>query len=123
MKISEFSARSGLSSDTLRYYERIGLLPRTIRDGGGRRSYGAADLAWARFLSKLQAMDMPIRERLAYSRLRAEGDATLKVRRVMLEAHRASLVARQEQLSGLIAALDEKIAHHHDRETRTGGSL
>ena len=123
MKISDFSIRSGLSSDTLRYYERIGLLPRTARDSGGRRSYGADDLAWARFLSKLQAMDMPIRERLAYSRLRSEGDATLAVRRAMLEAHRAALVARQDELHGLIAALDAKITHYRDREIQSGDSL
>lgn len=123
MKISDFSIRSGLSSDTLRYYERIGLLPRTARDSGGRRSYGADDLAWARFLGKLQAMDMPIRERLAYSRLRSEGDATLAVRRAMLEAHRAALVARQDELHGLIAALDAKITHYRDRETQSGDSL
>ena len=122
MKISDFSIRSGLSSDTLRYYERIGLLPRTARDGGGRRSYGADDLAWARFLGKLQAMDMPIRERLAYSRLRSEGDATLGARRAMLEAHRAALVARQDELHGLIAALDAKITHYRDREGQSGDS-
>ncbi|MEL6061054.1 MULTISPECIES: MerR family transcriptional regulator [unclassified Methylobacterium] len=120
MKISDFSRRSGLSIDTLRYYERIGLLPRTARDGGGRRSYGADDLAWACFLSKLQAMDMPIRERLAYSRLRSQGDATLGARRSMLEAHRAALFARQEELCGLIAALDAKIAHYRDREIQSG---
>ncbi|MCJ2056531.1 MerR family transcriptional regulator [Methylobacterium sp. J-048] len=123
MKISDFSTRSGLSTDTLRYYERIGLLPRTARDGGGRRSYGADDLAWARFLGKLQAMDMPIRERLEYSRLRSKGDATLGARRAMLEAHRAALVARQDELRGLIAALDAKIAHYHDREIQTGDNL
>ena len=122
MKISDFSRRSGLSIDTLRYYERIGLLPRTARDGGGRRSYGADDLAWACFLGKLQAMDMPIRERLAYSRLRSEGDATLGARRTMLEAHRSALVARQEELRGLIAALDAKIAHYRDRETQSRDS-
>ena len=122
MKISDFSRRSGLSIDTLRYYERIGLLPRTARDGGGRRSYGADDLAWACFLGKLQAMDMPIRERLAYSRLRAEGDATRGARRAMLEAHRAALVARHDELHDLIAALDAKITPYRDRETQRGDS-
>lgn len=116
MRISAFAARSGLSVDTLRYYERIGLLPRSGRDAGGRRDYGSDDLVWATFLRKLQAMDMPMRERLEYSRLRAEGDATLEARRRLLEAHRVALIARRSELSDLIAGLDDKITHYRTLE-------
>ncbi|WP_419953907.1 MerR family transcriptional regulator [Methylobacterium sp.] len=116
MRISAFAARSGLSVDTLRYYERIGLLPRSGRDSGGRRDYGSDDLVWATFLRKLQAMDMPMRERLEYSRLRAEGDATLEARRSLLEAHRIALIARRSELSDLIAGLDDKITHYRALE-------
>jgi DNA-binding transcriptional MerR regulator len=123
MKIGDFAAKSGLSADTLRYYERIGLLPRTVRDAGGRRSYGMDDLAWAAFLRKLQAMDMPMRDRLEYSRLRAQGDATLRTRRKMLEAHRDALVARQTELAELVATLDAKIDHYIDMESGTQESF
>lgn len=123
MKIGDFAAKSGLSADTLRYYERIGLLPRTVRDAGGRRSYGMDDLAWAAFLRKLQAMDMPMRDRLEYSRLRAQGDATLRTRRKMLEAHRDALVARQAELAELVATLDAKIDHYIDMESETQDSF
>lgn len=121
MKISDFAAHSGLSPDTIRYYERIGLLPRTVRDQGGRRSYGMDDLAWASFLRKLQAMDMPIRDRLEYSRLRTKGSATIAERCAMLEIHRATLAARQTELAGLILSLDEKIAHYRSVEADTKG--
>lgn len=121
MKIGDFAAKSGLSADTLRYYERIGLLPRTVRDAGGRRSYGMDDLAWAAFLRKLQAMDMPMRDRLEYSRLRAEGDATLRKRRAMLEAHRDALIARQIELAELVATLDAKIDQYIDMESQAQG--
>jgi DNA-binding transcriptional MerR regulator len=122
MKISDFAANSGLTPDTIRYYERIGLLPRTVRDAGGRRSYGIDDLAWASFLRKLQAMDMPMRERLEYSRLRIKGDVTLQARREMLQAHRAGLIARQAELAELVDTLDAKIAHYRDMESKVKGT-
>ncbi len=120
MKISDFAAHSGLTPDTVRYYERIGLLPRSVRDAGGRRSYGMADIGWASFLRKLQAMGMPMRDRLRYSRLRTEGPATTVARREMLETHRAGLAARVNELTGLIAALDDKIELYRTMETAIG---
>lgn len=120
MKIREFAALSGLSPDTVRYYERIGLLPSPARDPGGRRDYGEGDLAWASFLRKLQAMGMPMRERLEYSRLRAEGVATTAARRQLLETHRATAAARQKELAALIAALDRKIDFYRDIEAGIG---
>jgi DNA-binding transcriptional MerR regulator len=122
VKISDFAAHSGLTPDTIRYYERVGLLPHTVRDRGGRRSYGMDDLAWASFLRKLQAMDMPMRDRLAYSQLREQGGATVPARREMLEAHRATLAARRAELGELIAALDVKIAHYLDMEADMEGT-
>lgn len=125
VKISDFAAYSGLTPDTIRYYEKVGLLPHTVRDRGGRRSFGMDDLAWASFLRKLQAMDMPMRDRLAYSRLREQGAATVPARREMLEAHRAALAARRAELGELIATLDVKIAHYLDMEgmTRDGSKV
>ena len=122
MKISDFAANSGLTPDTIRYYERIGLLPRTVRDAGGRRSYGNDDLAWASFLRKLQAMAMPMRDRLEYSRLRIKGDATLQARREMLEAHRAGLITRHAELAELVDTLDAKIAHYREMESKAEGT-
>lgn len=67
MKIGELSARAGLSVDTIRYYERIGLLPRAGRDGGGRRDYDETILAWIAFLARLRVTGMPIREMVRYA--------------------------------------------------------
>lgn len=60
MRISEFAKETGFSEDTLRYYERIGLLGRVLRDGAGHRVYRAEDLRWAAFLARLKATGMPI---------------------------------------------------------------
>ncbi|MGO4908505.1 MerR family DNA-binding transcriptional regulator [Pseudorhodobacter sp. W20_MBD10_FR17] len=63
MKIGELAKRSGLTAYTIRYYERIGLLPFANRDAGGQRDYDPSILVWIEFLGRLKATGMPIRER------------------------------------------------------------
>lgn len=60
--IGQLGQRAGVSADTLRYYEKIGLLPRPLRDPGGRRRYGEADLARLRFIQRAQAMNFTLAE-------------------------------------------------------------
>ncbi|MGH3738228.1 MAG: MerR family DNA-binding transcriptional regulator [Micromonosporaceae bacterium] len=60
LSIAEASDRSGLSIDTLRYYERIGLLDPPARDSGGRRTYTEDDLGWLEFLMRLRTTAMPM---------------------------------------------------------------
>ena len=76
MKIGELAKRTGLSAHTLRYYERIGLLPYADRDRSGQRDYDASILAWIEFLGRLKTTGMPISEMLAYAALREAGEAT-----------------------------------------------
>jgi DNA-binding transcriptional MerR regulator len=116
MKIGTLARRSGLSADTLRYYERIGLLPRADRDAGGRRDYGASDLLWVEFLQKLQATAMPIRKRLEYTKLRAGGPGTAAARRAILEGHAADLVRRRGEIDACLALLGEKITLYRKME-------
>ena len=109
MYIGDLAAASGLSVDTLRYYEKIGLIPRPLRDGGGRRVYDAETLRWVEFLKRLKTTGMGIADMLAYARLRAEGDRSSAARRHMLEARRR-LVARQiHDLTDCLEILDGKI--------------
>lgn len=61
-RIGDAAAQTGLSTDTLRYYERIGLMRRVLRDGGGRRYYTEAELERLRFISRAQAMDFSLAE-------------------------------------------------------------
>ncbi|KZC20363.1 MULTISPECIES: MerR family transcriptional regulator [Rhodanobacter] len=60
--IGELATRAGMSADTLRYYEKIDLLPRALRDSGGRRRYGDADLARLLFIQRAQAMNFSLAE-------------------------------------------------------------
>ncbi|MTD98752.1 MerR family transcriptional regulator [Paracoccus sp. YIM 132242] len=110
MQISDFARQTGLSADTLRYYERIGLMQPPLRDGGGRRVYRARDLDWARFLIRLRQTGMPIAEMQAYARLRAQGDATAAARRDLLMRHRDGLRQRLADLAECLSLMDQKIA-------------
>ena len=114
VKISEFATRSDVSADTVRYYERIGLLPRVDRDGAGHRDYDADDLAWLAFLQRLRTTGMPIRDMLRYAGLRAEGAATLSARREILFEHRKSVRAQIAALRSDLTALDQKITTYDD---------
>ena len=73
MKIGELAKRSGLSAHTIRYYERIGLLPYAVRDQSRRRDYDTSILTWIEFLGRLKSTGMPIRDMLRYAELREKG--------------------------------------------------
>jgi DNA-binding transcriptional MerR regulator len=110
MKIGDLAKRSGLSAHTLRYYERIGLLPFADRDRSGQRNYDAAFLTWIEFLGRLKTTGMPISEMLRYAALRKEGDVTGPARRQMLEEHREHVRSHVAELQACLLVLDTKIA-------------
>ena len=110
MKIGELAKRSGLSAHTIRYYERIGLLPYADRDQSRQRDYDASILTWIEFLGRLKATGMPIREMLHYAGLRERGAPTEMERRDLLEQHRERVRARIAELTDCLAVLDTKIA-------------
>ena len=110
MKIGELARRSGLSVHTIRWYERIGLMPRAGRDDGGQRDYDPAILAWVEFIGRLKTTGMPVREMVRYAELRAQGPQTGSERRALLEAHRARVRAHAAEIAAGLAVLDAKIA-------------
>lgn len=112
--IAEVSARSGLSIDTLRYYERIGLIDPPARDTGGRRSYSDGDVAWLGFLTKLRTTGMPIRLMREYARLRKLGVASAGRRKQILTEHRDSVLEHISELRGCLDVLDYKIANYDE---------
>lgn len=86
MTIGEFSKVTGMSSSALRYYEEKGLL-RVERDAGNRRIYAEQDVEWVKFLMRLKHTGMSLKDMKRYSDLRYEGDATIKERLQILQAH------------------------------------
>lgn len=112
MKIGELARRSGLSAHTIRWYERIGLLPRAGRDDAGRRDYDPEILVWIAFLARLKTTGMPVREMLRYAALRAQGPETGPARRALLEAHRDRVRAHADEIAACLSVLDVKIADY-----------
>ncbi len=90
MTISELATRTGLSKHTLRYYERLGLIPLVRRDPSSRhRRYDSSHIQWLAFLRHLRLAGMPVREMRSYAKLVAKGPETWPARRELLAAHRA----------------------------------
>ncbi|MEV1007264.1 MerR family transcriptional regulator [Streptomyces sp. NPDC049881] len=112
LTIAQVAERTGLSHDTLRYYERAGLIEPVGRTPGNQRRYAAADLVWLEFLLRLRETGMPVSDMRRYARLRAAGDATVAARLAVLREHRAELAGRMRSLRRNAAALDSKIRHY-----------
>tara|TARA_R110002095_G_scaffold211511_1_gene199756 strand:+ start:377 stop:745 length:369 start_codon:yes stop_codon:yes gene_type:complete len=122
MMISEVATRSGLTVDTLRFYEKIGLIAPPPRNHAGRRIYGEDVLGWIGFLEQLNATGMKQAERIRYAALRQQGDATLSERREMLEAHRSVVAQKFDLMKDTLALMDQKVAIYRDLEANVIGN-
>ncbi|MEU0571297.1 MerR family transcriptional regulator [Nonomuraea sp. NPDC005983] len=109
MTIQEAAQRSGLTAHTLRYYERIGLIPSVGRNVSGHRDYAERDLEWLRFLTKLRTTGMPIADMCRYADLSRQGPHTAPERKAMLEQHRERVEARIAELTQDLSVLNHKI--------------
>lgn len=116
LSVSEVSRRLGLSVDTLRYYEKIGLIRAIHRTPSGRRAYAPADLAWLEFILRLRETGMPIRTMCHYAELRAQGDATLAARRELLERHAGTVCQEVARLEQHLARIQDKVALYRTLE-------
>jgi DNA-binding transcriptional MerR regulator len=110
--ITEVSKRTGLSPDTLRYYERAGLIERVGRTSGNQRRYAAADLNWLAFLLRLRETGLSIADMQRFAQLRGAGQQTVADRLAMLREHRSSLEEHIRHLRRNARALDDKINHY-----------
>lgn len=114
--IAEASARAGVSADTLRYYERAGIMPPIRRNGGGHRVYTNDDLGWITFVRRLRATGMTIQHIADYTAMVREGEETIGRRRRVIEDHRATVAAAVAELTAVLGVLDRKIAHYEAAE-------
>ena len=109
MKIMEVSEQFGLSSDTLRYYERIGLIPPVNRNESGIRDYNDLDLRRVEFIKCMRSAGLPIEVLIEYIALVQKGDKTIETRREILIEQRELLVARMSEMQKTLDILDHKI--------------
>jgi DNA-binding transcriptional MerR regulator len=110
--VGEAAVRSGFSVDTLRYYERLGLLEPVERTSGQQRRYREADLDWLGFVSCLRGTGMPVREMREVAELVREGDHTIPQRIALLEAHAERVRETVGQLTAQLDAVDHKVAYY-----------
>ena len=116
--IRTMAARCGMTTHTLRYYERVGLIQPVGRARNGHRRYSDADEAWLNFLHCMRATNMPIREMQRYAALREQGDDSTLERRKILEDHRATIAAQILALEKAHALLNHKIENYRKIEER-----
>lgn len=107
--ISEVAARTGLSAHTLRWYERIGLLPHVDRSHTGQRRFAEDDLRWLDFVGKLRLTGMPVADMVRFAELTREGEHTMAARRELLVRTRRDVLGRIAELGETLAVLDHKI--------------
>jgi DNA-binding transcriptional MerR regulator len=118
LSIQQVSQQTGLSIDTLRYYERIGLIDPISRAKSGHRRYTEDDLEWIFLLIWLRKTDMPLTQIIHYLQLRRQGPQTLTARRIILEEHQCNLEQRMQQIEQYMIVLHEKIEHLREKEVK-----
>lgn len=119
MTIKEVSDRYGLSQDTLRYYERIGLIPRVERLPSGYRDYSEQACAWVELAKCMRSAGVSIEALIEYCMLAQKGDATISARKELLAGERRKLLSRIEEMQKTLDRLNYKIERYEIAE-KTG---
>ena len=109
MRIQEVSQRYEISADTLRYYERIGLIPPVHREQSGNRNYTDIDLRRVDFIKCMRSAGLPIEVLIDYVGLVQQGDQTISARKEILIDQRDLLVARMAEMQKTLDLLNHKI--------------
>ena len=109
MKINEVSEQYGMSTDTLRYYERIGLIPPVHRNDGGIRDYNELDLKRVEFIKCMRSAGLPVEVLIEYVALVQQGDRTIEARREILTEQRNLLAAKLAEMQQTLNLLNHKI--------------
>ena len=109
MTIAEVSKQYGLSADTLRYYERIGLIPPVPRTKGGVRDYGEESCGWIELMKCMRAAGVQIEALIEYVKLFRQGDSTIAARKSILVDQRDQLLARMAEMQASLDLLNKKI--------------
>lgn len=119
--IAEAAERTGVTTHTLRYYERIGALREPPeRAASGHRRYTERDIDWITLLTRLRGTGMPIATLLRYVELARQGTETAAERKKLLMAHRAEVLGHIERLQQDLAAIDYKISIYDEIELGCG---
>ena len=115
MTIAEVAKEYGLTPDTLRYYERLGLLPPIPRTAGGIRDYGENERNWVGYIKCMRSAGVSVETLAEYVALFREGPQTIPARKNLLLEQREQIVARIAELNEVLAKLDWKLDGYEER--------
>lgn len=121
MTIKEVSKKYNISQDTLRYYERVGMIPPVTRTSGGIRDYSDTDMKWLELAICMRSAGLPVEAMIEYLRLFQQGDETIPDRLELLTAQREILLAKKAEIENTLERLDYKISKYE--EAAKTGSL
>jgi MerR family transcriptional regulator, aldehyde-responsive regulator len=115
MTINEVSKKYQLTHDTLRYYERIHLIPPVNRNSSGNRDYTDEDCRWVNFIKCMRGAGLSIESLIEYVDLFQQGNVTVALRKELLIEQRRKLAEKEEELQNTLAYLDLKIDGYEER--------
>ena len=119
MTISQVCSQYGLTPDTLRYYEKVGVIPEVHRTDSGIRDYDEAAIGWVENAVCMRSAGVPVESIIEYVRLYQAGDTTLQARRDLLKNVHTSLLKQRQQMDAAIDRLAYKISRY-DAALKTG---
>lgn len=123
MTITEVSKKYGLTPDTLRYYERIGLIPPVPRRKGGVREYDEESCQWVELMKCMRSAGVQIEALIEYAALTQQGDESLEARRELLIRQREQLTARMADMQASLNRLNCKIDRYDQLLSGAGRPL
>ena len=119
MTIRQVCSQYGLTPDTLRYYEKIGVIPEVHRSASGIRDYDDVAIGWVENAVCMRSAGVPVESIIEYVRLYQEGDTTLQARRDLLKDVHTGLLKQRQQMDAAIDRLSFKI-RRYDVALKTG---
>lgn len=123
MMIAEVSEKFVLSQDTLRYYERIGLIPSVNRNKSGIRNYTEEDCKWVEFIKCMRGAGLPIEVLIEYVGLFQQGDTTIEARKELFIEQRKQLITRMEDMKKTLERLNYKIESYEQSVVKKENEL
>lgn len=112
LTIKEVSEKYNITQDTLRYYERVGMIPTVTRTSGGIRDYQPKDLSWVELALCMRSAGLPVESMIEYVRLFQQGDSTFAARLQLLQDQREVLLEQRKQIDETLDRLNYKIARY-----------
>lgn len=119
MTIKEVSEKFDISQDTLRYYERVGMIPPVTRTANGIRDYQEKDLGWVELAKCMRSAGLPVETMIEYVKLTQEGDSTIPARLQLLTEQRETLLEQKAKIDATLERLNYKIGRY-EIAARTG---